>query len=140
MKIETARDKLLSNYEVIQYINSIKKKKKQNASRRKSVMKTENLETILLELQGYLKGTPAERQTEAEIRAFIKELSVYELEKAEKLQLINLAPVSMVALHSVIEECDQRFSEEEREHMLTLVNTYLHPEVTEAPFDDSKRS
>ncbi|KAK9364862.1 RNA polymerase II [Lipomyces kononenkoae] len=129
MKVENAREKLLSNYEVLEHIHDIKRRQKISASKHRSIQRTENLETILLELQGYLKGTPAAKQTPEGLRNFLEEISVYELEKAEKLQLINIAPGSEAALHSLIEECDQRFTSEERAHLVALVAQFLNPEV-----------
>ncbi|KAK9448665.1 RNA polymerase [Limtongia smithiae] len=125
MKVEIARDKLLSNFEVLQHINDIKRRQKQ-FSRQKTVARTENLETVLLELQGYFKSTDAPRQTTASIRQFLTEISIFELEKAEKLQLINTAPISLVILNSVVEECDQRFTEEQQESMLDIVRRCFH--------------
>ncbi|KAK9316530.1 RNA polymerase [Lipomyces starkeyi] len=129
MKVENPRDKLLSNYEVLEHIHDIKRRQKRSASKHRSIQRTENLETILLELQGYLKGTPAAKQTPEDIRKFLQEISVYELEKAEKLQLLNVAPGSEAALHSLIEECDQRFTGEQRQHMVALVSQFLKPEI-----------
>ncbi|KAK9249214.1 RNA polymerase-like protein III subunit C17 [Lipomyces tetrasporus] len=128
MKVENPRDKLISNYEVLDHIHDIKRRQKRSASKHRAIQRTENLETILLELQGYLKGTPAAKQTAEDLREFLQQISAYELEKAEKLQLINVAPGSEAALHSLIEECDQRFTDEERQHMVALVAQFLHPD------------
>ncbi|KAK9378077.1 RNA polymerase II [Kockiozyma suomiensis] len=131
MKAEVARDKLLSNFEVLQHINDIKRRQKQHsASRYRSALKTENFETILLELHTYLgdkSHSPAAKQSVNDIKSFMKEISIYDLEKAEKLQIINIAPTSLVTLYCLVEEYDQRFTEDEGNHMLQLVQTYLHP-------------
>ncbi|KAK7204198.1 RNA polymerase II [Myxozyma melibiosi] len=131
MKAEVARDKLLSNFEVLQHINDIKRRQKQSsASRHRSALKTENLETILLELHTYLgekAHSAAAKQNPADIKTFMQEISVYDLEKAEKLQIINIAPTSLVTLYCLIEEYEQRFTEEQGNHMLELIQKYLHP-------------
>lgn len=49
----------------------------------------------------------------------------YDLEKAEVLQLINLAPRSVPVLFNTIEECEQRFTDEQIDEILGLCETYL---------------
>lgn len=49
----------------------------------------------------------------------------FQLEKIEVLQLINVAPRSLPVLYNVVEECDQRFSAEEMDEILELVEKYL---------------
>ncbi|KAK9479409.1 RNA polymerase [Lipomyces japonicus] len=132
MKIESVRDKLLTNYEVLEFVNSIKQKQKRAASKHKAVFKTENLETIVLELQGYLKATPAGKQSPDDIRNFIEQIAEYGLEKAELLQIINVAPTSAVTLHALIEECDSRLTDEQRDHILEIVAAHLHPSEHQA--------
>lgn len=76
-------------------------------------------------MQGYLQSTSAGQQSQDNIKAFIRDIAFYKLEKAEVLQLINVVPTSMVTLHSLIEQCDERFEEAQREHILEMVATYL---------------
>ncbi len=60
----------------------------------------------------------------------MKQLNHYKLEKVEKLQILNNTPHSAVHLYGIVEECDQRFSEDEIEAILKLVETYFPaPEV-----------
>ncbi|KAK9468410.1 RNA polymerase [Lipomyces arxii] len=125
MKVEISREKLLSNYEVLEHINDLKRKRKKSAGKYSTMRKTENLETILLELQGYLKGSPAAKQSANGMRKFLEEMSIYKLEKAEKLMIINNTPNSDATLSSLIEEAMERFTQDERNHMLELIETHL---------------
>ncbi|KAG7857905.1 hypothetical protein KL939_003161 [Ogataea angusta] len=45
--------------------------------------------------------------------------------KIEKLEILNRLPRTIVSLFSVIEECDQRFSDEQCNNMLDLVQRYF---------------
>lgn len=53
------------------------------------------------------------------------EIKKFQLEKIEVLQLINIAPRSLPVLYNVIEECDQRFSNEDMDEILDLVAKHL---------------
>lgn len=69
----------------------------------------------------------------------MKDLSQYKLEKVEKLQIINSAPYSLVNLYSIVEECDQRFSEQEIEDILQIVQTHFpQQEVDEEEVEDQE--
>ncbi|KAK9474343.1 RNA polymerase [Dipodascopsis tothii] len=127
MKVETVRDSLLSNYEVLEHISAFKSRP---TKKKGGALKSENLETIMLELKSYLEASPASRQTPEQIQAFVAAAKPYELEKAELLQIINLAPSSMVTLHSLIEECDERLTEPQKEELLALVGQHLSPDAS----------
>ncbi|GME97091.1 unnamed protein product [[Candida] boidinii] len=53
------------------------------------------------------------------------ELNKFSLEKIEKLQIVNFKPRSIVLLYSIVEECDQRFNEDECNSIIEIVNTYF---------------
>ncbi|KAK9464004.1 HRDC-like protein [Lipomyces oligophaga] len=130
MKIENPREKLLCNAEVFRHLSEIKQKQKQLASRKTSALNNENLETVALEIQRYMSNTTfsvASQQTDSDIYNFLSEISVFELEKAEKLQIVNQSPSSLALLCSLVEEFEQRFTEQDGNNMLQLVAKYLHP-------------
>jgi hypothetical protein len=97
-------------------------------------LRAENLETIIIELQAYLRDRPAGNeqvpQTIENITSYMRELAAnkLDLEKAEKLQLINSAPSAMPVLYALVEECELRFSQEQLELLLTLCRGYLGEE------------
>ncbi|KAG7753360.1 hypothetical protein KL911_002753 [Ogataea haglerorum] len=63
-------------------------------------------------------------------------LNQYSLMKIEKLEILNRLPRTIVSLFSVIEECDQRFSDEQCNNMLELVQRCF-PVAQEAVEDDA---
>ena len=48
-----------------------------------------------------------------------------QLTKAEKLQLINSRPTSLVELHLMLEDCESRFEEEVCHQLLGCIEEYL---------------
>lgn len=81
------------------------------------------------QLHAYLRDRPAGNeanpQTAQNISEFVANIKRFDLEKAEVLQLINTAPQSLPVLFNVIEECDQRFSEQDMDEILQLSQQYL---------------
>ncbi len=49
-------------------------------------------------------------------------LHKFKLTKAEKLQVINLLPRTMVEFYLIVEECEDRFGEAEVESILQHIN------------------
>ncbi|KAH3663609.1 hypothetical protein OGAPHI_005010 [Ogataea philodendri] len=90
--------------------------------RRKKGNYSLDLEIITRELSGYLVRTGQSndygRQNVVE---FMEGLNQYSLMKIEKLEILNRLPRTIVSLFSVIEECDQRFNEDQCNDMLELV-------------------
>lgn len=84
-----------------------------------------NLESITRDVTSYLSKSPTAIQKIENITKAMQDLSKYELEKIEKLQIINSAPYSLVNLYSIVEECDQRFTEEEIEDILNIIQTHF---------------
>ncbi|KZT64167.1 hypothetical protein DAEQUDRAFT_815165 [Daedalea quercina L-15889] len=71
----------------------------------------ENLRTIEVEAIQHLSADyqPTALQTEAGIVRLTKSLAAYDLTKAEKLQVVNLAPTEAVELYVIVEELEDRF-------------------------------
>lgn len=90
-----------------------------------------NLQTIVVEIQAYLRerpaGNPEAPQSLDNVAAFVRELSNHKLflEKAEIIQIVNSAPSSMPVLFCLIEEADIRFDESQLETILSLSERYL---------------
>lgn len=134
MKILELRDKLLTNLEVRDHLAEVSERYKHAGA--------ENLETVAVEIQAYLRerptSNPEEPQTIANMTEFLKALheNQYQLELAEKLQLINSAPTSMPVLFALVEECEQRFTNEQLEVLLDLCTRYLSREPIPQPGEE----
>ncbi|SOV04350.1 related to RPC17 - RNA polymerase III subunit C17 [Ustilago sp. UG-2017a] len=120
----------------------------------------ENLRTIQFETISSLSQTtrPCAHQEADNITAFLDELkargySVTDskakrdslgLNRSERLQIVNHAPQSVVELHTLVEELEERFHPHQIEELIALVQTYLpiHPSAqvnayaAEGPQDD----
>jgi len=70
----------------------------------------ENLRTIELEAIQYLAADyqPTRQQSDAGIQRLVNNLASYDLTKAEKLQIVNLAPTEPVELYVIVEELEDR--------------------------------
>ncbi|RXW23786.1 hypothetical protein EST38_g2067 [Candolleomyces aberdarensis] len=132
MEVVNARAALLSNFEVLSLlkelesdhlartktIQRIKKEEEANGTgvpgNHGAVLETsENLRTIEVEAIGYLGADylPTSKQTSEGITKLVKALEPYNLTKAEKLQIVNLAPTSPVELYVIVEELEDRLGD-----------------------------
>ncbi|EUC63409.1 RNA polymerase Rpb4 [Rhizoctonia solani AG-3 Rhs1AP] len=82
-----------------------------------------NLRTIEVELISHLKDMYPlmQRQNETAIRNLTRSLSKFTLTKSEKLQIVNLAPRQLVELYVIVENLEERFSDDELTEILQLV-------------------
>lgn len=95
-----------------------------NGNHKKSFKKVFNpdLETITSEVTSYLLKHDIKEHSVELITNLMADLSKFELEKIEKLQIINSTPHSLVNLYSIVEECDQRFTEGQSQEILDVIN------------------
>ncbi|CAO0798175.1 unnamed protein product [Mucor circinelloides] len=121
MQIKSVRSALITNYEVLRLLEESQEAQKQVQKRDPSVEYPEHLRTVQFELTEYLKETPCSTQAPEQISNFMKAMSKFELTKAEKLQILNLRPKSTVEIYLLIEECEERFTEEDLEQMLSSI-------------------
>ncbi|OBZ84719.1 DNA-directed RNA polymerase III subunit RPC9 [Choanephora cucurbitarum] len=125
MKIKSARAAHISNYEVLRLLEESQEAQKQAQILNPLLQFPEQLRTVQFELNEYLKQTPVGTQSKEQLQNFLQAISKFELTKAERLQIINLRPKSTVEIYLVIEECEERFSEEDLEQMLLAILTTL---------------
>ncbi len=101
----------------------------------------ENLRTIQYETISSLSQTsrPCAHQQAEAIAAFLDELKTrgysindseakrgaLGLNRSERLQIVNHAPQSVVELHTLVEELEERFHPHQIEDLISLVQTYL---------------
>ncbi|KAI8639424.1 HRDC-like protein [Parasitella parasitica] len=125
MQIKTVRAALITNYEVLRLLEESQEAQKQAQKADSATEYPEHLLTVQFELTEYLKETSCSTQTPEQISYFMDAISKFDLTKAEKLQILNLRPKSTVEIYLLIEECEERFSEEDLEVMLSNIITTL---------------
>ncbi|KAG5646545.1 hypothetical protein DXG03_003313 [Asterophora parasitica] len=154
MEVVNARAALLSNYEVL---SLLREQESDHLARAKTAVRvkkeeeaaghpprplgeatfgepSENLRTVEIEAIQYLSADylPTTRQTADGISQLVKDLAPYELTKAEKLQVVNLAPALPVELYVIVEELEDRLGDR-MEHILNHVQSGLSDAPAPAP-------
>ena len=127
MEVLNESSALLSNCEVLLLLNEIQ----ENKSKLKD---NKQLATIAYESIKYLEDSTASGVTPQQVHDFLTAVKdTFRLTKAEKLQILNQRPNTLVELQLLIEENEERFSEEAMEQLLIVVKNTLNtsPEETE---------
>jgi DNA-directed RNA polymerase subunit F len=117
---------MLSNYEVLSLLKDNKK-----AQNKKKRHQNTHVATILYSTLKYLEKTPCKDQSPEVVTAFMQALEAFNLTKAEKLQLLNLRPSTAVEIQLLIEESEERLSEDQIEQLLNTIAEYLGSEEVE---------
>ncbi|XP_071848701.1 DNA-directed RNA polymerase III subunit RPC9-like isoform X2 [Apostichopus japonicus] len=120
---------MLSNYEVLTLLKELQSQN--GASKGKSGKIQQNLATISYETVTYLEKTPCKYQSPEIIQKLLQELAPFSLTKAEKLQLLNHCPTTAVEIQLMIEESEERLSEEEIDKLLDVIARCLPGEPEE---------
>lgn len=102
---------LLSNYEVLDILRNTKSYKQ----------KPNQLATITYQTIKYLENMPCKTQNPEKIKEFLKAMESIKLTKAEKLALLNLCPTRPIEIQLLVEESEERLTEEEVETVLQIV-------------------
>lgn len=103
----------LSNYEVLDMLQSIKSNKNQK-------MTQNQLATITYQTIRYLEDTPCKRQSPDKIRKFLLAVEPFKLTKCEKLTLLNVCPKTALEIQLIVEDSEDRLSNEE---VMSLLET-----------------
>ncbi|XP_041357988.1 DNA-directed RNA polymerase III subunit RPC9-like [Gigantopelta aegis] len=121
MEVKNENAALLSNYEVFSLMTDIQAGRGQ----RKPNKHQQNLATVVYETVKYLQDTPCKVQSETGIQEFMKDMAPYKLTKAEKLQLLNHRPTTAVEIQVMIEESEERLTEEQIYEVLDIIAKHL---------------
>lgn len=124
---------LLSNQEVLHLLTDIQTGK----GYRKPNNQQQNLATVCYETAKYLEKTPAQHQGGELVKELTRRLEPYKLTKAEKLQLLNHMPTTAVEIQLLIEESEERLSEEQTSEILDIIAEYLPTEQNNAKTEES---
>lgn len=123
---------MISNFEVLEVLKDIK----DGVSGHKKPGKNQtNLATILYSTLKYLEKTPCNDQTRENIAEFTTAVEPFKLTQAEKLQLINQRPTTAVEIQLIVEESEERLTEDQIEELLDVIIKTLPGEEPEAPAD-----
>lgn len=152
MKILEARNAFFSDYETLQFLSKLERQHHWDDDstvqdrRDKKKIKTHRpynnpeMQSVTRDTITYLstdKGVPQDEDESAATKKspisslndhtfgeLIAQLNQFDLFKAEKLQIANQLPTTMVHLYAVVEECDTRFTEEQIEQILGIASKY----------------
>ncbi|KAM6986988.1 DNA-directed RNA polymerase III subunit RPC9 [Aplochiton taeniatus] len=116
---------MLSNYEVFQLLTDLKEQRKDVIRKNKHSAGQQNLNTIMYETLKHLSKTPCSRQSPEIVQDFLTTMKPHKLTKAEKLQLLNHRPQTAVEIQLMVEESEERLSEEQIEELIQKVTAVL---------------
>lgn len=119
MEVKNEKAAMLSNYEVLNLLSDMHK------GQSKQSKQQTNLATISYEITHYLEQTACAKQSPEIIASFIKALEPFKLTKAEKIQLLNLRPTTAVEIQLIVEESEERLTEEQIYELLDIVKEHL---------------
>ena len=123
MLVVDANSALLSDCEVLLLLKEIQENKRK-------LKDNKQLATIAYESIRYLEDSAAAEVTPQQVKDFLIAVKdKFRLTKAEKLQILNQRPNTLVELQLLIEENEERFSEEAMDQLLIIVNNTLNANI-----------
>lgn len=110
MEIVNPNVAILTNFEVMATLKNMKSSKKKYGMR--------NLATITYETVQFLEDTACKEQTSEMIVEFLKAMKQFNLTKNECLMMINDPPVSALHIQIMIEDSDERLTDEQVNYII----------------------
>uniref|UniRef100_A0A915PVD5 DNA-directed RNA polymerase III subunit RPC9 n=1 Tax=Setaria digitata TaxID=48799 RepID=A0A915PVD5_9BILA len=139
MEVLDPRHAVMTNSEVFRLLQSRRKQQNELPKDRRSKF----LGTVIYETSKYLQDSPAAAQRNVDIEKFIRAATRFKLTAVEILQLINLRPITAVEIQLIVEECEERLTEEEIGSLITIIQENLPEPFSSDPkleIDDQKET
>ena len=128
MEVCSENHAMLCNFEVLSLLRDIQAGRGQKKPNKHQT----NLATITYEtIQCLEKSWPCAGHTAEGVAAAMAALAPFGLTAAEKLQLINHRPSTAVEIQLMVEESEERLTEEQVEQLLEVLATHLPQEDDE---------
>ncbi|XP_033736891.1 DNA-directed RNA polymerase III subunit RPC9-like [Pecten maximus] len=127
MEIINDNAAMLTNYEVLTLLSDIQAGRGQ----KKPDKSLQQLATITYEAVKYLEDKPCKTQTPEIIEQFMTDVQSYNLTKSEKVQLLNQYPSTAVEIQLIVEESEERLTEDQIYELLEVIGKYRPSEAIE---------
>ncbi|KAL4707388.1 hypothetical protein ACJJTC_008573 [Scirpophaga incertulas] len=121
METIKANSAFLCNYEVMQILQQLKDNTQKKHKREGS------LATVTYETVHYLQNSDSRNETPQAIEKFLEALKPFKLTKTEKLMMVNTPPRTELEIQLIVQESEERLSEEEVRKIVTIANECLPP-------------
>ncbi|XP_049867607.1 DNA-directed RNA polymerase III subunit RPC9-like [Pectinophora gossypiella] len=119
METIKANAAFLCNYEVMQILQELKDNTQKKHKREGS------LATVTYETVHYLQDTECKNQSAQAIQNFLEAMKKFKLTKTEKLMMVNTPPRTELEIQLVVQESEERLTEEEVKNIIEIVNEHL---------------
>ncbi|XP_068629950.1 DNA-directed RNA polymerase III subunit RPC9 [Battus philenor] len=122
METINAHAAFLCNYEVMQILQQLK-----DDTQKKNKRGEASLATVTYETVHYLQDTECKSQSDESIQNFLEKMKKFKLTKMEKLMMVNTPPRTELEIQLIVQESEERLSEEDVHNIIDIVNEFFPP-------------
>ncbi|XAR49063.1 hypothetical protein NMG60_11032108 [Bertholletia excelsa] len=120
MKILKANAGPLTNFEVLDFLQA-------RGAAKDPTRVIVSIAPSEFKVYDYLEQTAACNQSKESIKEFVEKSKMYNLAKAEVLNIINIRPSSQAQIDPIIEECEQRMGDGAEELVELVAEVFPEP-------------
>ncbi|XP_063822034.1 DNA-directed RNA polymerase III subunit RPC9-like [Ostrinia nubilalis] len=121
METIKANAAFLCNFEVMQILQQLKDNTQKKHKREGS------LATVTYETVHFLQNSDCKNQSAQAIQKFLEAMKAFKLTKTEKLMMVNTPPRTELEIQLIVQESEERLSEEAVRKIISLSNEFLPP-------------